>query len=69
MEHNTTLKRQGTELLELDLEQELDIRDEKKYKLKAICNSKVNVKEVVSQLPRLYYLVFCENYAKKKKHL
>lgn len=35
----------------LELEQKLNTRDDKKYKLKAIYNSKVFVKEAVEQLP------------------
>ena len=35
----------------LELEQKLNARDNKNCKLKAMCNSKVFVKEAVGQLP------------------
>ena len=50
----------------LELEQKLNTRDDKKYKLKAIYNSKVFVKEAVEQLPWLYYLVSWKSYLEKK---
>ena len=47
---------------------EWDIGDNKygKYKIEAICDSAVYIKESAGHLPELYYLVFWKNCLKKK---
>ena len=55
LEYDIPRKRQVNELLEL--KQELNARDNKKYEVKTICNNKVYTKEAIDKLPRLYYLV------------
>ena len=57
LEQNTIQKRQVNKLLKLESEQELDVRDNKKYELDAICDGKIYAKENISQLSRLYYFV------------
>ena len=57
LKKNITRKRRVNKLLELEPEQKLDVKNDKKYKLKPICNSEVYAKEVAGQLPRLYYLI------------
>ena len=52
MEQDIIRKGQVNKLL--DLGPELNAGDDKKYKLKTICNKKVYVKETVDQLSRLY---------------
>lgn len=42
----------------LKLKKDPDIRDNKKYKIETICDSKIYAKKVLSQLLKLYYLVF-----------
>lgn len=44
------------ELLEPELK--LNTRDDKEYKIKAICNNKIYTKEATRKLLELYYLVF-----------
>ena len=53
-------------LLKRELEQELDVRDDKKYEVKEIYNSEVYAKEAIDQLLRLYYLVSWMYYGKEK---
>ena len=53
-------------LLELEPKQKLDVRDDKKYKVKAICDNKVYAKKVIGQLPGLYYLVSWKGYIEEK---
>ena len=50
----------------LDIKPIFNIRNNKKYKIKAICNSKVYAKEDIRQLLRLYYLIFWNIMSKKK---
>ena len=47
---------------------ELDTSDDKsgEYKVEAICNSAVYVRESAGYLPRLYYLVSSKSYLEKK---
>ena len=57
LEKNITRKGRVNKLLELELKQKLDIENDKEYKVKAIDNSKIYVKEATSQLSKLYHLV------------
>ena len=57
LNQDTIRKGQSNELLELETKQELDVRDDKNYKVEAICNSEVYAKDATGQLSRLYYLV------------
>lgn len=45
-------------MLEIEPEPELDARDNKKYEVNVIYDSKVYIKETAGQLLRLYYLIF-----------
>ena len=58
LEQNTTKRRQVNKLLKLELEQEPNVEDDKKYEIKKIYNNKIYVKEVVSKLLGIYYYVF-----------
>lgn len=42
--------------------QKLNARNNKKYKIEVICDSKIYTKDAIGQLPGLYYLVFFKNY-------
>lgn len=55
LKEETTSKRQVNKLLEL--EQEFNSGNDKKYKVEVTHNSKVYAKEAVSQLPGFYYLI------------
>ena len=58
-----TRKRQVDEnIIKLDA----DDNESNEYKMEAIQNSTVYTKESVSQLSRLYYLVFWKSYLKEK---
>lgn len=54
----------GNKLLEL--EQNLDTRNNKEYEIKTICNSKIYAKKALNQLLKLYYLVFWKSFLKDK---
>lgn len=66
LEQDTTRKEGVNKLLELEREQELDARNDKEYKVKAIYNSKVYAKEAGGQLPGLYYLVSWKGYTEEE---
>ena len=57
---------QFNDLLQLELEQKLDARDDKRYELKIIYDNIVYTKEAIGQLLGLYYLVFCKRYVEEK---
>ena len=40
--------------------------DKKKYKVKAICNNAIYIRESVDYLLELYYIIFKKNYLKKE---
>ena len=42
----------------LELEQKLDAKNSKEYKIEAICNREVYIKEFVGQLLGFYYLIY-----------
>ena len=44
----------------------INVGDNKNFKVKAIYNSVVYIKEVVGQLPGLYYLVSSKSYIEEK---
>ena len=64
LEQNTNRKRQVNKnnITKLDAGN----NEGNKYKMKAICNSAVYIKESTGYLLRLYYLVFLKNYLKKE---
>ena len=55
-------------MLELELEQKFDTKNDKEYEVEAIPNSKVHTKEAESELPGVYYFVSWKGFI-KKKHL
>ena len=57
LDQDTIRKGRSNKLLELETKQELDVRDDKKYKDEAICKSEVYAKDATGQLLKLYYLV------------
>lgn len=58
LEQDTTKKEQFNKVTEfLKPKQNLDIEDNKKYKVEVICDSKVYAKEIKKQLPKIYYLI------------
>ena len=66
LEQDIIKKGQVHKLTKLKSKQEIDIRDDKEYKVKAICDSKIYVKETAGQLFRLYYLISWKSYTKEK---
>lgn len=56
MEQNLTKKKQVNKLLKL--KPEIKAKNDNKYKVKAIYNSKIHVKKIIGQILGLYYLVF-----------
>lgn len=56
LKQDITEKSQVNKLLKLELE--LNIGENKKYKIEAIKNSAVYIEVTENQLPALYYLVF-----------
>lgn len=50
-------------MLNFQLEQELDVREDKKYKLEVIKNSAIYNKVEESKLLALYHLVFWKSYS------
>lgn len=53
-------------MLKIKSEQKLNVKNNYKYIVEAICNSKDYTKEAAGQLLRLYSLVFWKNYVKDK---
>lgn len=47
-------------------ELQLNGRNNKIYKMQAICDHKLYVKETVGELPKLYYFILWKNYSKDK---
>ena len=45
---------------------ELNIGDNKEYKIKTISKNKIYAKKTVGQLSRLYYLIFSKNYIEEE---
>lgn len=60
LEQETISKWQVHKLLKLELK--VDVREDKKYKVKAIKDSTIFTKTTKSQLAELYNLISCKNY-------
>lgn len=66
LKQDTIRKGWVNKLLEFKPEREFDVRDNKKYEIEAICDSKVYAKEAIGQLPGLYYLISWKGYIEEK---
>lgn len=53
------------EFINLDPNQELDLRNNKEYEVKSIKDSVVHTKKAQNQLPGLYYLIFWKDFPKE----
>lgn len=61
-----TIKKRQVDNKFLNLKLELDIGNNKEYKMKSIKNSAIYARKAIGQLLGLYYLIFRKDYLDKK---